>query len=388
MQTPLRVVCVRSLRDKINPNGNPVAIFHMNAKIISRKAGRSATGAAAYRAGVEITDKRTGEVHNYTRKAGVESADILMPAGSTWTPDRSELWNAVEAKNKRADAQVAREFEVALPDELSPDQRRKLALDFAQEIADRYGVAADVAIHKPGKGGDSRNHHAHILTSTNRVEGEGFGNKARELDLVAHNQSGKVGQANEIDRLRERWAELTNERLHEAGIEARIDHRTLEAQGIDREPTVHLGPSVMGMERRGASSEVKQRVDAEVEARLRAARELGEKERKEAEAQRTSLIDLSTNVTAAKSNLIEAKVAEHQSGLDAKLAAFEARAAALQAERDRASAIERQRIEQLRKAEQATALEKLLQERQRTPVRAARPRPSPSKDNDGPDFSM
>jgi ATP-dependent exoDNAse (exonuclease V) alpha subunit len=387
MQTPLRVVCVRSLRDKTNPKGNPVAIFHMTAKIISRKAGRSATGAAAYRAGVEITDKRTGEVHNYTRKAGVESADIIMPAVSTWTPDRSELWNAVEAKNKRADAQVAREFEVSLPDELSHDQRRRLAVDFAQEIADRYGVAADVAIHKPGKGGDSRNHHAHILTSTNRVEGEGFGNKARELDLVAHNQSGKVGQANEIDRLRERWAELTNERLHEAGIEARIDHRTLEAQGIDREPTVHLGPSVMGMERRGASSEVKKRVDAEVEARLRAAREQGEKERKEAEAQRTSMIDLSTNVTAAKANLIEAKVAEHQSGLDAKLAAFEARATALQAERDRAAAIERQRIEQLRKAEQATAFEKLLQGRQRTPERAARPRPSPSKDNDGPDFS-
>ena len=387
MQTSLRVVCVRSLRDKINPKGNPVAIFHMTAKIISRKAGRSATGAAAYRAGVEITDKRTGEVHDYTRKAGVESADIIMPAGSTWTPDRSELWNAVEAKNKRADAQVAREFEVALPDELSPEQRRKLAVDFAQEIADRYGVAVDVAIHKPGKEGDSRNHHAHILTSTNRVEGDGFGNKARELDLIAHNQSGKVGQANEIDRLRERWAELTNERLHEAGIEARIDHRTLEAQGIDREPTVHFGPSIMGMERRGASSEVKKRVDAEVEARLRAARELGEKERKEAEAQRTSLIDLSTNVAAAKLNLIEAKVAEHQSGLDAKLAAFEARAAALQANRDRAAAIERQRIEQLRKAEQATAFEKLLQGRQRTPERAARPRPSPSKDNDGPDFS-
>ena len=385
MQTPLRVVCVRSLRDKINPKGNPVAIFHMTAKIISRKAGRSATGAAAYRAGVEITDKRTGEVHDYTRKAGVESADIIMPTGSTWMPDRSELWNAVEAKNKRADAQVAREFEVALPAELSPEARRKLAVDFAQEIADRYGVAADVAIHKPGKEGDSRNHHAHILTTTNRIEGDGFGNKVRELDLIAHNQSGKVGQANEIDRLRERWAELTNERLHEAGIEARIDHRTLEAQGIDREPTVHLGPSVMGMERRGASSEVKKRVDAEVEERLRAAREQGEKERKEAEAQRTSLIDLSMNVAEAKANLIEAKLAERQSGLDAKLAAFEAKAAALQAERDRAAAAERQRVEQLRKAEQATALEKLLQECQRTPERAARPR-GPSRD--GPEPSM
>mgnify|MGYP002652846772 CR=1 FL=1 len=128
-----------------------------------------------------------------TRKRGIESADIVMPSGSTWSPTRVELWNTVEAKNKRADAQVAREFLVALPDELDAGQRRRLAVDFAQELADRYGIAADVAIHPPGKEGDQRNHHAHILTTTNRVEGDGFGNKERELDLVAHNMGGGVG---------------------------------------------------------------------------------------------------------------------------------------------------------------------------------------------------
>lgn len=272
----------------------------MAVQIISRKVGRTSTAAAAYRAGVEITDERTGQVHDYTRKAGVVSAEIVMPASSTWMPDRAGLWNAVEAKNKRADAQVAREFEVSLPHELDQEQRRKLAVDFAKEIADRYGIAADVAIHAPGKEGDSRNHHAHILTSTNRVDGEGFGNKARELDLIAHNQSGKVGQANEIDRLRARWAELTNEHLRDAGFDVRVDHRSLEAQGIDREPARHLGPAAAGFERRtGEKSE--KRIGWELEAadRLARAQELGQLERERAALSR-SIIDLSGDLTSAK----------------------------------------------------------------------------------------
>lgn len=277
-----------------------MANFHMTAKIISRKAGRSATAAAAYRAGVEITDERTGLVHDYTRKAGVVSSEIVMPAGSTWMPDRSELWNAVEAKNKRADAQVAREFEVSLPHELDQEQRRKLAVDFAKEIVDRYGIGADVAIHAPGKEGDSRNHHAHILTTTNRVDGQGFGNKVRELDLIAHNQSGKVGQVNEIDRLRARWAELTNEHLRDAGIDARVDHRSLEAQGIDREPTRHLGPAAAGFERR-TGEKSKKRIGWELEAaeRLARAQELGQLERERAALSR-SIIDLSGDLTSAR----------------------------------------------------------------------------------------
>lgn len=278
-----------------------MAIYHFSAKIISRKTGRSATAAAAYRAGVEITDKRTGELHDYTRKAGVASADIIMPSDSTWSPERSELWNAVEAKNKRGDAQVAREFLVALPDELSPDERRRLAVDFAQEIADRYGIAADVAIHAPDQKGDSRNHHAHILTTTNRVQDQGFGNKARELDLVAHNKDkGTFGHANEIERLRARWSDLANDRLREAGVEARIDHRTLEAQGIEREPTKHLGPTATAIERRtGESSRRRQDFDQAVTERLTRAKELGQLER-ERDTLQSSILDLSGDLAAAK----------------------------------------------------------------------------------------
>ncbi|WP_407605553.1 MobQ family relaxase, partial [Pseudomonas aeruginosa] len=144
-----------------------MAIYHLSVKAVSRSAGRSATAAAAYRAGCEITDQRTGEVHDYTRKGGVESADIVLPDGAPdGATDRAALWNAAEAAERRKDACVAREFEVALPDELSPAERRRLAVDFAKEMANREGCAVDVAVHAPGKEGDSRNHHAHILRTT------------------------------------------------------------------------------------------------------------------------------------------------------------------------------------------------------------------------------
>jgi len=233
-----------------------MAVYHLSAKLISRKSGRSATAAAAYRAGERIVDQRTGEVHDYTRKRGIEHAEIVMPASTDWQPGRDELWNAVELKNRRADAQVAREFEVALPAELPEEARRRLALDFAREIADRYSVAVDVAIHAPSGKGDDRNHHAHILTTTNRVEGNTLGNKARELDLVAHNMSGKVGQSNEIDHLRERFAALQNERLAEHGVSEHVDHRSLKDQGIThRLPQIHLGPAATQMHRRGVKSD-------------------------------------------------------------------------------------------------------------------------------------
>lgn len=106
--------------------------LYLSAKIISRKAGRSSTDAAAYRACEQIEDQRTGEVHDFTRKRGLPSVDLVMPSDSTWRPTRAELWNAVEAKNKRADAQVAREFLLALPEELDAGQRRRLAMDFTR----------------------------------------------------------------------------------------------------------------------------------------------------------------------------------------------------------------------------------------------------------------
>ena len=226
-----------------------MAIFHLSVKTISRTAGRSSTAAAAYRAGVEITDERTGEIHDYRRKAGVESAELFLPDGAPeWATDRAKLWNTAEQSEKRKNSTVAREFEVALPSELSADQRRKLAHDFARELVKRNGFAVDVAIHAPGKEGDTRNHHAHILCTTRKLTAEGFTEKTRELD-------DRATGAQEVTHWREQWAGLTNAALERAGHAVRVDHRSLEMQGIDREPAIHLGPSATAIERRGEVSE-------------------------------------------------------------------------------------------------------------------------------------
>jgi len=240
-----------------------MAIYHLSVKAISRSAGRSATAAAAYRAGCEIADERTGEIHDYTRKGGVESADIVLPNDAPdWANDRAKLWNAAERSEKRKDACVAREFEVALPAELSSEERRKLALDFAKDMANREGCAVDVAIHAPGKEGDNRNYHAHILRTTRKVQANGLGEK---LDTE------KAGRkrSDDLEAVRVRWADMTNAALERANIAERIDHRTLNAQGIDRKPTKHLGVEATGYERRtGEKSEKRARQERAEKAAL------------------------------------------------------------------------------------------------------------------------
>jgi MobA/MobL family len=278
--------------------------YHLSIKTISRSAGRSATAAAAYRAGVEIADQRTGEVHNYTRKGGVEYIKLVLPENApSWSVDRDALWNAAEQAETRKNSTVAREFEVALPSELSDTERKRLALDFAQEIVERHGCAADVAIHAPGKRGDQRNHHAHILCSTRKLTQDGFGAKTRELD---DRTSG------EIVRWRERFAELQNQRFRENGIDAKVDHRSLEAQGIEREPTRHLGVAATGYERRtGLASRKRLDFEKEITDRLTKAKELGELER-EAQALERSLIDLSGNLEQAKAERLGQSLLSYQ----------------------------------------------------------------------------
>ena len=269
-----------------------MAIYHLSVKTISRSAGRSATAAAAYRAGVKITDERTGELHDYTRKGGIEYTELVLPTSAPeWTTDRAALWNAAEQAETRKNSTVAREFEIALPSEFSPEERQRLAVDFAKEIVARHRCAADVAIHAPGKGGDNRNYHAHILCSTRRLTPEGFTEKTRELD---ERKSG------EVDRWRERFAELQNERFQENGIDAHVDHRSLKAQSIDREPTEHLGVAATGYERRtGQASDKRLAFEREAAERLARAKEIGEMER-EAKELESSIIDLSGSLSAAK----------------------------------------------------------------------------------------
>lgn len=269
-----------------------MAIYHLSVKTISRSAGRSATAAAAYRAGVEILDTRTGEVHDYRRKGGVEHSEIVLPKDAPdWARDRAALWNAAEVAEVRKNSTVAREFEIALPSELSGEARRTLAVDFAREIVARHGCAVDVAIHEPGREGDSRNHHAHLLLTTRRLGAEGFTDKTRELD---QRQSG------EVDYWRSRYAELQNERLQDAGLSVRVDHRSLKAQGVDREPTKHLGVGAVGYERRtGQASRRRITHEAEISERLQLAKEAGEFSRAGAVLDQT-ILDLSGDLERAK----------------------------------------------------------------------------------------
>ncbi len=258
-----------------------MATYHLSTKTISRSHGRSATGAAAYRSGARITDERTGIIHDYRRRRGVEAAFLLLPANvPDWASDRARLWNAAERAETRKNSTVAREFEIALPAELDAEQRQRLAADFARELVARHGCAADVAIHRPGRTGDQRNHHAHILLTTRRLTAAGFGAKTRELDDL------KTG---EIGRWRARFAEVQNERLREAGVEARVDHRSLDAQGNDREATIHLGPTATALERRGVPTrlgESNRAVRASHAERRRDAEARPEAERRETEPTR------------------------------------------------------------------------------------------------------
>lgn len=221
-------------------------IFHCSAKAISRAAGRSATAAAAYRAGECIADERTGETHDYCRKRGILHTEIVFPEGEKPLP-RSVLWNMTEAAEKRKDAKVAREWELALPAELPETKRIALARDFATALAKRYGVAVDVCIHAPNRKGDQRNIHAHLLTTTRSFANGRFGEKTRILD--SPKTSGQ-----EVDAVRALWERLCNAALTLFGIQERVDRRTLKSQGIERKPTHHLGPTASAMERRGVNT--------------------------------------------------------------------------------------------------------------------------------------
>jgi hypothetical protein len=205
-----------------------LAIYHLRVSVISRSQGRSATAAAAYRVAERIADRRTGLVFDYAAKAGVEHAEILAPSHAPdWVSDRSELWNRVEEAERRKDSRVAREVRVALPSELSHAERVELVRGFAQaQFVDR-GMVADVAIHAPGREGDERNHHAHILLTTREVATSG------EDGTPSDGFGRKVADWNKVELLqdwREAWARDVNLALERHGHEARVDHRTLAAQ--------------------------------------------------------------------------------------------------------------------------------------------------------------
>ncbi|WP_156964694.1 MobQ family relaxase [Methylocapsa aurea] len=228
-----------------------MAIFHLTAKIISRGKGQSAIAAAAYRSGERLRDEQAGEQKFYqTRAERIQFTDIMAPSGAPeWAHDRNQLWNEAERAEKRKDAQLAREIEISLPHELTPEQRVWLVKDFAREAFVRRGYAVDLAIHAPDKEGDERNHHAHLMVTMRTLGPDGFALK----------KDPSMNKREQLTEWRGQWAHLANRHLERHGFASRIDHRSLEAQGIEREAGVHVGYAANEMTQRGAQSD---RMDA------------------------------------------------------------------------------------------------------------------------------
>lgn len=258
-----------------------MAIYHCSIKNISRGKGKTAIAAAAYRAGAILTDSETGIKHNYTRKSEVVHSEIILPEHAPAEyANREILWNSVQKVETQDRARLAREWEVALPNELGIDQAKALIHDFAKSLV-AEGMCVDVSIHwKDG------NHHAHIMGTTRAITADGKWapkeRKAYKLDVngdkipVIDPKTGKqkIGargrkmwqretvvannwnKREKVEEWRKRWADCCNKYLSQ---ERRIDHRSYERQGVTQLPTVHEGYAARLMEQRGTVSGLCQR---------------------------------------------------------------------------------------------------------------------------------
>ncbi len=250
-----------------------MAIYHLRLKVISRSLGQTGGGgrksvvaAAAYRSGQRLYDDSQGRWFQYD-KPDVVHTEILAPEGSpAWVFDRQTLWNMVERAEKRKDAQLTREVEITLPRELTPEQRIDLVRRFVSEQFVARGMVADIGIHVPEAADGREQPHCHCLLTLRRLDTStptGFAAK-KEIDwnepeeisrLVAEarkqfNRTGSDEDKATLDAAesqrnvmvwRRTWSEYANRALEDAGSTARIDHRTLEAQGIFRPPLPYFG---------------------------------------------------------------------------------------------------------------------------------------------------
>ena len=222
-----------------------MAIYHFSVQVIGRAAGRSAVAAAAYRAGERLHDERLDRDHDFRAKSGVEHSEIMLPEGAPERfSDRATLWNDVEATEKRKDAQLAREVEFAIPREMSKADGIELVRDFAQAEFVNRGMIADLNVHWDIGADGQPKPHAHAMLTMREVGPDGFGQKVRDWN-----------RSELVEQWRERWADHVNARLAELDIDARIDHRSYEAQEIDLEPRDKIGPAAARMGERGLESE-------------------------------------------------------------------------------------------------------------------------------------
>lgn len=341
-----------------------MAIYHLEAKVVSRGAGRSACAASAYLSCSAILNEYDGVRHDYTRKQGLVWREVFLPeyAPQEWQ-DRAVLWNVVEENEKTKDSRLAREFVPALPVELTKEQWQELLSDFIQESFISDGMCADVAIHDPDPPG--HNPHAHIMLTVRPLDengkwqyktekeylcvknGEERGFTAAEFKAAQadgwekqyqykvgrkkvymspseaeihgyeraskYPKSTKYGRQNPISERwnseeqlllwRKAWADVTNKYLERYGHEERIDHRSFAERGIEEQPTIHEGVSARAMEAKGIISD-RCELNRQIKADNKLLRELKAQVKKIAEAIKNTLPDIADALETVRENMI------------------------------------------------------------------------------------
>ncbi|MGR7951842.1 MobQ family relaxase [Finegoldia sp. P2-F-LR] len=246
--------------------------FHFSVNIISRGKGKSAVASSAYISGEKIKNEWDGVTHDYTKKQGVICKEIYLPDHAPKEyKDRKTLWNSVELFEKNSNAQLARNFIISLPKELSIEENKNMIEEYIQTNFVKEGMIVDIAIHDESRDGN-QNIHAHIMTIVRPINEDGtWGQKSkkeyildekgekvlnkngkpktRKVELTSWNDKGNV------EKWRENFSDLCNEYLAKNKIEKRVDHRSFKRQGIKQIPTIHLGASASAMERKGIRTE-------------------------------------------------------------------------------------------------------------------------------------
>ena len=231
-----------------------MAIYHFSVKAISRADGRSVVACAAYRSGEKLDCEYYGKEQDYTKKMGVEQSQIYAPENTkSALLDRNQLWNAVEKVERKKNALLAREFEIAFPSELNAQQRKKMLDDLCQQLVKKHGVIVDAAIHAPHTdgGSDERNYHAHIMFTTRAIDPHTGDFSAKKYRDFSRDSGTKT-----VSHWRESFADLTNDHLEKAGFAVRVDHRSYKDQKNGLEATVHEGPKVTQLRRRGIETKI------------------------------------------------------------------------------------------------------------------------------------
>ena len=246
--------------------------FHFSVNIISRGKGKSAVASAAYISGEKIKNEWDGVTHDYTRKEKVLVKNIILPDHIPKEfNDRSNLWNKVEMAEKNSNAQLARQFIIGLPKELTLSENKNLVERFIKENLTSQGMIVDLAIHDESRKGN-QNIHAHIMTIVRPINEDGTWGQKSKKEYILDEKGGKILNKNgkpktrkvelttwndkgNVEKWRENFSDLCNEYLAKNKIEKRVDHRSFKRQGIKQIPTIHLGASASAMERKGIRTE-------------------------------------------------------------------------------------------------------------------------------------